>query len=654
MRITLALMFLLAATATAFADFDRSKQWFTSLSDDDRVTLQTNLTLAGFYDAFIDGAFGPSTYRALTGFQEWSGTSTTGVLDDASKRSLARASESVINELDLQILQDERGQIELAVPRALLPQTMETAVGTAYTRPDGLMRLDTVRQRHATQSFQDFYRQLSTENARRDVTYQTYQDSYFVVSGSLDDGFFYSLMFNDNDQTVGFTLNWSKPYSKQGSIVSLFLASFATPWTEASAASPASGPDAAPTPSTALPPSDSGTITEIGNFLVFKEMPGVIGLRGDIGPSTPLDFRRAVRAVGEPKVLMLASDGGYVSSALLLAYEVRELGLSTYVLPETGCYSACSFVFFAGKKRKADGALGVHQVWGDDTDASTAQTVVSDILEAFLDFGVRQEVTSVMLRTRPEDMYVFSQSELAQWGINAGEPMAEVAAAPPAKEPSVVPVIPDISVVEQAPGSPANGQTRVVPVPTTVSIGVVLRANGFDDAAVLAIELALSAGGVSTLVSAGSELHILFGPARNSQAIIAYRMAIHRPGTGASEDIGVALSNSGTYVLISAVQDDPLPSAAADGKGPRSEVDEAPYYVQLASQRSEAEARRSAESMITRFGPIFGGADLEVHRVDLGTNGTYYRVRVPAKSMDEANAICTQLRDAGGDCFIIP
>ncbi|WP_332685937.1 SPOR domain-containing protein [Devosia sp.] len=77
----------------------------------------------------------------------------------------------------------------------------------------------------------------------------------------------------------------------------------------------------------------------------------------------------------------------------------------------------------------------------------------------------------------------------------------------------------------------------------------------------------------------------------------------------------------------------------------------APAYVQLASQRSEEEARRSAQAMVTRFGPLFGGANLEVQRVDLGERGIYYRVRVPANSLQDANNICTNVKAAGGDCF---
>ncbi|MHA6730444.1 SPOR domain-containing protein [Devosia sp. A369] len=78
---------------------------------------------------------------------------------------------------------------------------------------------------------------------------------------------------------------------------------------------------------------------------------------------------------------------------------------------------------------------------------------------------------------------------------------------------------------------------------------------------------------------------------------------------------------------------------------------DAPAYVQLASQRSEAEARASAQAMVNRFGPLFGGANMEVQRVDLGAKGIYYRVRVPANSLQDANTICTNVKAAGGDCF---
>jgi hypothetical protein len=79
--------------------------------------------------------------------------------------------------------------------------------------------------------------------------------------------------------------------------------------------------------------------------------------------------------------------------------------------------------------------------------------------------------------------------------------------------------------------------------------------------------------------------------------------------------------------------------------------DTAPAYVQLASQRTEEEARQTAATLVTRYGPLFGGANMEVQRVDLGERGIYYRVRVPASSLEQASNICVNVKAAGGDCF---
>jgi hypothetical protein len=78
----------------------------------------------------------------------------------------------------------------------------------------------------------------------------------------------------------------------------------------------------------------------------------------------------------------------------------------------------------------------------------------------------------------------------------------------------------------------------------------------------------------------------------------------------------------------------------------------APAYVQLASQRSETEARTTAQAMVNRYGPLFGGASLEVQRVDLGDRGIFYRVRVPAASRGDAQNLCVNIKAAGGDCVL--
>ncbi|ODT80954.1 MAG: hypothetical protein ABS76_14295 [Pelagibacterium sp. SCN 64-44] len=156
---------------------------------------------------------------------------------------------------------------------------------------------------------------------------------------------------------------------------------------------------------------------QIGAFAIFDDMPDIILMDGEIGINTPLEFRRALAARPKAKVIVLGSPGGYVASALILAGDVHTSGLSTAIPKGFGCYSACAFVFFAGKERLAEGELGVHQMAGAN-DPSGVQSTVSDIIEALEEFDTPTEVITRMFRTPSESMYVFTPSELNSLDVN--------------------------------------------------------------------------------------------------------------------------------------------------------------------------------------------------------------------------------------------
>lgn len=158
----------------------------------------------------------------------------------------------------------------------------------------------------------------------------------------------------------------------------------------------------------------------IGAFLTQKGQEDLVFLAGDITSQTPLDFKAVLNRFPKAKTLVLSSAGGSVTGGLLLADDVFVRGLNTYIPANLGCYSACSFVFFAGKARQATGELGVHQFHGGEDTAERAQVVVSDILDMLTKFGTPQPVVSRMLRTSSENMYVFSQAEIADLEINRG------------------------------------------------------------------------------------------------------------------------------------------------------------------------------------------------------------------------------------------
>jgi hypothetical protein len=93
----------------------------------------------------------------------------------------------------------------------------------------------------------------------------------------------------------------------------------------------------------------------------------------------------------------------------------------------------------------------------------------------------------------------------------------------------------------------------------------------------------------------------------------------------------------------------PQPTAAGATTAPSG----ASAYVQMASQRSEAEAQATVQAITTRYGVLFSGSSPEIHRVDLGERGIFYRVLVPAASREGAANICTNVKAAGGDCLLL-
>lgn len=79
---------------------------------------------------------------------------------------------------------------------------------------------------------------------------------------------------------------------------------------------------------------------------------------------------------------------------------------------------------------------------------------------------------------------------------------------------------------------------------------------------------------------------------------------------------------------------------------------DAPAYVQLSSQRSEEAATATLASITQRYKGLFNGAEPIVRQVDLGDRGIYYRVLVPANSLNDAAGVCASVKSAGGDCFV--
>lgn len=76
------------------------------------------------------------------------------------------------------------------------------------------------------------------------------------------------------------------------------------------------------------------------------------------------------------------------------------------------------------------------------------------------------------------------------------------------------------------------------------------------------------------------------------------------------------------------------------------------YVIQIASLPSEAEAQKSYNSLSSKFGSVIGGRGVDIKKAEIPNKGTFFRVRIPAGSRDEANSLCSRYKSAGGSCLV--
>ncbi|PST24676.1 SPOR domain-containing protein [Mesorhizobium plurifarium] len=76
------------------------------------------------------------------------------------------------------------------------------------------------------------------------------------------------------------------------------------------------------------------------------------------------------------------------------------------------------------------------------------------------------------------------------------------------------------------------------------------------------------------------------------------------------------------------------------------------YVIQIASLPSEAEAQKSYNNLSSKFASVIGGRGVDIRKAEIAGKGTYYRVRIPAGSREEANSLCSRYKSAGGNCLV--
>ena len=137
-----------------------------------------------------------------------------------------------------------------------------------------------------------------------------------------------------------------------------------------------------------------------GPFFFLRSEPDLLIYVGAVGANDMLNLKKALREHPTISTIVLQNNGGgLVHIGLVVAEEIYERGLNTYIPKDSYCASACSFVFFAGRQRLAVGRLGVHQISAPELTGEQAQFGVSDIVATLPKYGVSADVLGIMFST---------------------------------------------------------------------------------------------------------------------------------------------------------------------------------------------------------------------------------------------------------------
>lgn len=76
------------------------------------------------------------------------------------------------------------------------------------------------------------------------------------------------------------------------------------------------------------------------------------------------------------------------------------------------------------------------------------------------------------------------------------------------------------------------------------------------------------------------------------------------------------------------------------------------WSMQIASQPTAESAQSTYQDLARRYGGVLGGHGVSIVKADIAGKGTFYRVRVPAQSRNDAIKLCESYKAAGGNCFV--
>lgn len=243
--------------------------------------------------------------------------------------------------------------------------------------------------------------------------------------------------------------------------------------------------------------------------------------------------------------------------------------------------------------------------------------------------GSKPEAKSSALKGATEP----PRSDSTSAKTNAAEPAAQ----PATGAPRVITHVPETAKPAKAVAPPAKTPvTKPGPVPATSKPNALKTTPPVKTAAV---------GSTANKPATAAIAPAIVNPP-HTKAAVAKTAPVK---TAADKPAPIVLRPPKAATKLAAVSPATQTTAAAPAATPKTGA--GGYVLQIGSYKSDAEANASWTTYKGAHSSVAGYSS-DVRKVELGTKGTWYRLRIgPFANLSEANAACAKLKAQGGNCF---
>jgi peptidoglycan hydrolase-like protein with peptidoglycan-binding domain/S1-C subfamily serine protease len=180
------------------------------LSREERAELQELLQWAGFYNSFIDAAFGPGTRAAMSAWQAANGYEPTGVMTTRQRAELYRSYNTILEGLDIRMVRDDETGIQMSVPLGAVrfiqyEPPFAQFEATGMVEGARLLFISQAGDRNTLIGLYDIMQTLMIvpEEGPREIS-----GDRFTLEGRNDEFVSYTEASVQNGEVKGFTLVW--------------------------------------------------------------------------------------------------------------------------------------------------------------------------------------------------------------------------------------------------------------------------------------------------------------------------------------------------------------------------------------------------------------------------------------------------------------